>query len=128
MANWLGKGLAVSAALVLAPPSPGALAWWCAAALAAGQAVDACAARLRRGAAGGTAPAGDTDRDRARRVLGIDADADRRAVRLAYRRQVSRCHPDRLPRTAEAAHRQAAEARMRELRDALDTLLGAKTG
>jgi len=61
--------------------------------------------------------------DAARRLLGVEAGADARAIRLAYRRLVARYHPDRLSPRASRDEVALAEARMTELRTALETLL-----
>ncbi len=124
--NWLGKTLATTAALVLAPPDPGLLAWWLAGGLVVGQLLDSCLTRAAPGAAPEPDP-GDPLLEKARALLGVGPEADRAAIRLAYRRQVSRWHPDRLPRDADPHHRTAAEARMCELREALNALLAAAT-
>jgi len=63
--------------------------------------------------------------DGARRLLGVDADADPAATRLAYRRLVARYHPDRLSPGASRAEVALAERRMTELRTALEALLEA---
>ncbi|MEZ5560721.1 MAG: hypothetical protein R3E86_19515 [Pseudomonadales bacterium] len=59
-------------------------------------------------------------------VLGVSADAPERAVRLAYRRLVGRSHPDRLPRTANRGEVAAAEARVCDLRTALEQILASR--
>lgn len=46
-------------------------------------------------------------------------------VKLAYRRFVGRCHPDRLPQAATAAERSLAQQRMVEARIAYENLLAA---
>ncbi len=122
--HWLGKTLATTAALVLAPPDPGLLAWWLAGGLAVGHLLDNCLARVAPGPPPGT---GDPLLENARALLGVGAEADRAAIRLAYRRQVARWHPDRLPPDADPRRRTAAEARMCELREALNALLAAAT-
>lgn len=61
--------------------------------------------------------------DAARRLLGVEAGADAKAIRLAYRRLVARYHPDRLSPRASGAEVARAEQRMTELRTALETLL-----
>jgi DnaJ like chaperone protein len=60
-------------------------------------------------------------------TLGVNADDSEAVVRLAYRRRVARWHPDRLPADASAADQALAERRMWQLREALDTLLAAKS-
>lgn len=56
-------------------------------------------------------------------TLGVRPGDDPETIRLAYRRRVSRWHPDRLPRDADGEQRALAERRMWQLREALDTLL-----
>lgn len=58
-------------------------------------------------------------------TLGVNADDSEAVIRLAYRRQVSRWHPDRLPADASPQQRAQADRRMWQLRDALETLLAA---
>lgn len=153
--HWLGKALGVTAALIFAPTAPPLLLAWLIAGLAAGQLLDSCTAHLygqrpftgarRRKPPPGQAGAGKTGSRsqrgrtepparevareapaaRAREVLGVPAGADPAAIKLAYRRLVSRCHPDRLPRSASEAERRLAGARMTELRDALEAALAA---
>ncbi|MEQ8857217.1 MAG: hypothetical protein RIC56_01085 [Pseudomonadales bacterium] len=66
-----------------------------------------------------------SDIERACDALGVTPGDSADTVRLAYRRRVSRWHPDRLGADAGAEERALAERRMCELRDALDTLLAA---
>lgn len=66
--------------------------------------------------------------DRARDTLGVAPGDGADAIRLAYRRRVSRWHPDRLPVDADPAQRAQAERRMWQLREALETLLAADAG
>lgn len=58
-------------------------------------------------------------------ALGVRPEDGPDTVRLAYRRRVSRWHPDRLSADASDDERALAERRMCQLRDALDTLLAA---
>ena len=62
---------------------------------------------------------------RALAVLAVSPQADLKAVKLAYRRAVSRHHPDKLPASASRKTVRDAEAKMNELRDALETLEAA---
>lgn len=59
-------------------------------------------------------------------TLGVSAEDEDRAVKTAYRRLVSRCHPDRLPQTADQHELKAAERRMRDLRTALESIQNAR--
>lgn len=61
-------------------------------------------------------PAGDTYRE-ALQLLGVAADAPLAEVRLAYRRQLGRHHPDRFAR-GDAAQQAAATERTRRLQEA----------
>jgi len=54
--------------------------------------------------------------------LDLRSPANLSQVKQAYRRMVSRYHPDRLPRNATAAEIKHAEQRMVEMRTALETL------
>lgn len=79
--------------------------------------VDATFVRLKhRQQAGRQSP----NRD-ARALLGIDDAADQNDIKLAYRRQVARWHPDRMPE-ASAAEVKQAELKLNELRDAFELL------
>ena len=60
----------------------------------------------------------------ARQTLGVLPDDSEDVIRLAYRRLVSRCHPDRLGPDANEQERALAQRRMWELREALETLVG----
>ncbi len=60
----------------------------------------------------------------ARETLGVLPDDSEDVIRLAYRRLVSRCHPDRLGPNANEQERALAQRRMWELREALETLVG----
>jgi DnaJ like chaperone protein len=62
-------------------------------------------------------------RQKACDTLGVQTDDREDVIRLAYRRQVARWHPDRLPAGASADERAAADQRMWQLREALETLL-----
>lgn len=55
------------------------------------------------------------------RVLGLEAGADEEAVRSAYRRLASECHPDRFSRLG-AEFVQAAEERFKTLQEAYEEL------
>jgi preprotein translocase subunit Sec63 len=55
------------------------------------------------------------------RVLGLTEDATDAEIDLAWRRQISRCHPDRVAGAAEDLRRQAEE-RTRELNRAYDRI------
>ncbi len=59
---------------------------------------------------------------RARQLLQVGANEDFNAVKHAYRKQVSRYHPDKLPGTASTQQRQEAAAKMVALRDALELI------
>lgn len=59
-------------------------------------------------------------------ILGVSTEDDDRAVKTAYRRLVSRCHPDRLPQTADRHELKAAEQRMSDLRTALESIENAR--
>ncbi len=61
--------------------------------------------------------------DQARDTLGVRPDDNAETIRLAYRRRVSRWHPDRLAADAGDEERALAAQRMCQLREALDTLL-----
>lgn len=54
--------------------------------------------------------------------LGIPADADATKAKQAYRRLISRYHPDKLPRNASDADKRLAAMKMVELRDALELI------
>lgn len=58
----------------------------------------------------------------ARQLLQVSANDDFNAVKHAYRKQVSRHHPDKLPGTASAAQQQDAAAKMVALRNALELI------
>jgi DnaJ like chaperone protein len=64
----------------------------------------------------------------AREILGVRPGDSPELVRLAYRRRVARWHPNRLPGEAGAEERRAAELKMSQLSDALDTLLAVGPG
>lgn len=72
-----------------------------------------------REARGATEPAGSADRARA--VLGLDADAGPEAIRDRYRELVRVHHPDRHEHLGAEAAREAAE-RFREIRSAYERL------
>ncbi len=55
-------------------------------------------------------------------VLRIKPGATEAEIKKAYRRLVSRHHPDKLPPNAPAAQKQKSERKMVELREALETL------
>jgi DnaJ-domain-containing protein 1 len=63
----------------------------------------------------------------ARRLLGVEATADKAKVKLAYRRLASQHHPDRLPEDASKAQRQQAQAKMADINSAKDLLDTALT-
>ena len=71
-------------------------------------------------------PAGDADSERVRaayRTLGVDASATNEEVRTAYRRLMSRNHPDKLEGSdPDAAVKAEAERRTREVRRAWELL------
>lgn len=58
----------------------------------------------------------------ARRLLGIEANANKAAVKTAYRRLASKHHPDRLPEDATATQRQQAQTTMADINSAKDIL------
>lgn len=78
---------------------------------------------LRAVAAAALAPERSAE-DRARETLGVLPEDSEDVIRLAYRRLVSRCHPDRLGPDANEQERALAQRRMWELREALETLVG----
>lgn len=78
---------------------------------------------LRAVAAAALAPRRSAE-DRARETLGVLPDDSEEVIRLAYRRLVSRCHPDRLGPGANDQELALAQRRMWELREALETLVG----
>ena len=59
------------------------------------------------------------------RRLDLQPDATPQQVKMAYRRMVSRFHPDRLSQDATPAETELAQQRMVELREALETLQAA---
>ncbi len=59
------------------------------------------------------------------RRLDLKPDATPQQVKMAYRRMVSRFHPDRLSQDATPAETELAQQRMVELREALETLQAA---
>ena len=63
----------------------------------------------------------------AREILGTTPEACEKDIKTAYRRLISRHHPDRLPADATAEQKRLAEYRMTELREALDLLLAAQS-
>jgi DnaJ like chaperone protein len=71
-------------------------------------------------------PAGDADAERARRayaVLGVTQSASNDDIKTAYRRLMSRNHPDKLSGgDADVAALAAAQKRTREIRGAYDML------
>jgi DnaJ like chaperone protein len=70
-----------------------------------------------------TAAANDSPAlNKAFKYLKIEPGASSAKVKLAYRKLVSKYHPDKLPRNASAKDKQAAQHRMVELRDALDLI------
>ncbi len=68
----------------------------------------------------------DIELQKAYATLGVSAEAEDQDIKTAYRRQVSRCHPDRLPQTAELHELKAAEQRMHDLREALESIENAR--
>lgn len=60
--------------------------------------------------------------DNARCLLGVDADADEAAIKLAYRRQVAELHPDKMLE-ASSSEIKRAEKQLTLLRDAYERLL-----
>jgi DnaJ like chaperone protein len=64
--------------------------------------------------------------ERAYEILGVSAEDEAQAVKAAYRRQVARCHPDRLPQTVDRHELKAAEQRMSDLREALENIENAR--
>ncbi|MEZ5552671.1 MAG: DnaJ domain-containing protein [Pseudomonadales bacterium] len=65
---------------------------------------------------------------RAHETLGTSPELSDKAIRTAYRRQIARHHPDRLPADAPSDQKLAADRRMSDLREALDLILDARTG
>jgi DnaJ like chaperone protein len=59
-------------------------------------------------------------------LLGVGASDGEHAVKTAYRRLVARCHPDRLPPSADTGAQQAAASRMNDLRSALERIEAAR--
>ncbi len=87
-------------------------------------------ARLRAGARKASAIARDDGPlHQARQVLGIDAGADEAAIKRAYRRLMSRHHPDKLTSQglSDAAMVQARQ-RTHEIRMAYETLMQSQKG
>jgi hypothetical protein len=123
--RWLGKALGITAALVFAPPDPAVLPWWLAVGLVVGHLLDGLG---RKPPATGTEPRSAGPVERACDLLGVTPEAGEQAIRLAYRRRVARCHPDRLPPEAGDAERRAAAERMTALREAMELLLAASVG
>lgn len=64
---------------------------------------------------------------RAHETLGTSPGLSDKAIKTAYRRQIARHHPDRLPADAPTDQKLAADRRMTELREALDCILDART-
>ena len=59
------------------------------------------------------------------RCLDVKFGASQKDVKKAYRRLISRYHPDRLPKQATLQEKRYAEQRMNELRDALELISSA---
>ena len=72
-------------------------------------------------------PAGTFDPvlNEAYRRLDLQPDATPEQAKMAYRRMVSRFHPDRLSQDATPAETELAQQRMVELREALETIQAA---
>lgn len=64
----------------------------------------------------------DPDLTRAFNRLNVAPGASSAKVKLAYRKLVSKNHPDKLPRNAPSKDKQAAQRAMVELREALDLI------
>ena len=67
----------------------------------------------------------DPDLDAAYRQLDLQPGATLEQAKRAYRRLVSRAHPDKLPRNASDAEQRAAQERMVKLRDAFERISAA---
>ncbi len=68
----------------------------------------------------------DPDLDAAYRCLELTHEASLAEVKQAYRKLVSRHHPDKLPRDASAERQQQAQQRMVALREALERIEKAR--
>jgi hypothetical protein len=86
--------------------------------------------KLESGAQDNSLPTGSqspaTDLSRARRILGVSAEADVAVVQAAYRALASKFHPDRAGDDVDAAA--VAHARFIELKWAYDTIMAAAGG
>ena len=80
-------------------------------------------ARADRGTGDQRSPS--TELDAAYRQLDLQPGATLEQVKHAYRRLVSRAHPDKLPRDASDAEQRAAQERMVALRDAFERISAA---